>query len=87
MTANASTNAKIDATPAEMQKIENKPKNGAEILIQALQEQGVDIVFGYPGGAVLHLYDAMYKNPIRHILTRHEQGAIHAKRRICACFK
>lgn len=78
MTANASTNAKIDATPAEMQKIENKPKNGAEILIQALQEQGVDIVFGYPGGAVLHLYDAMYKNPIRHILTRHEQGAIHA---------
>ncbi len=44
MTANASTNAKIDATPAEMQKIENKPKNGAEILIQALQEQGVDIV-------------------------------------------
>lgn len=78
MTANASTNAKIDATPEEMQKIENKPKNGAEILIQALQEQGVDIVFGYPGGAVLHLYDAMYKNPIRHILTRHEQGAIHA---------
>src|SRR6185437_15813014 len=36
------------------------------------------IIFGYPGGAVLPIYDALYKNPIRHILTRHEQGAIHA---------
>ncbi|MED3660882.1 biosynthetic-type acetolactate synthase large subunit [Ureibacillus sp. FSL K6-8385] len=78
MTANASTNAKIDASPSGMQEVEKRPKNGAEILIQALHDQGVDIVFGYPGGAVLHVYDAMYKNPIRHILTRHEQGAIHA---------
>lgn len=55
-----------------------KPKDGADILVQALHDQGVDIVFGYPGGAVLQIYDAMYRNPIRHILTRHEQGAIHA---------
>lgn len=55
-----------------------KPKDGADILVQALHDQGVDIIFGYPGGAVLQIYDAMYRNPIRHILTRHEQGAIHA---------
>ncbi|GLC89208.1 biosynthetic-type acetolactate synthase large subunit [Lysinibacillus piscis] len=52
--------------------------DGADVLIQALHDQGVEIVFGYPGGAVLQIYDAIYKNPIRHILTRHEQGAIHA---------
>lgn len=74
MSANISTNDKIDAAPQQ----ENKPKNGSDILVQALHDQGVDIVFGYPGGAVLNIYDAMYKNPIRHILTRHEQGAIHA---------
>jgi len=53
---------------------------GAEILIKCLQEQGVDTVFGYPGGAVLNIYDALYKakNEIRHILTSHEQGAAHA---------
>lgn len=55
-----------------------KPKDGADILVQALHDQGVDIIFGYPGGAVLQIYDAMYRNPLRHILTRHEQGAIHA---------
>ena len=55
-------------------------KNGAEILIDALAEQGVDTIFGYPGGAVLNIYDALYKNSdrIRHILTAHEQGAAHA---------
>ncbi len=52
--------------------------DGADVLIQALHEQGVELVFGYPGGAVLQIYDALYRNPIRHILTRHEQGAIHA---------
>jgi acetolactate synthase I/II/III large subunit len=55
-----------------------KPKDGADILVQSLHDQGVDIIFGYPGGAVLQIYDAIYRNPIRHILTRHEQGAIHA---------
>ncbi|SHI27943.1 biosynthetic-type acetolactate synthase large subunit [Clostridium intestinale] len=54
--------------------------NGSEILIQCLIEQGVDTIFGYPGGAVLNIYDALYKyrNDIRHVLTCHEQGASHA---------
>ena len=55
-------------------------KNGSEILVEVLVEQGVDTIFGYPGGAVLNIYDALYKNSdrIRHILTAHEQGAAHA---------
>ncbi len=54
--------------------------NGSDILIECLKEQGVDTVFGFPGGAVLNIYDALYKarNEIRHILTSHEQGASHA---------
>ncbi len=52
---------------------------GAEIIIECLKEQGVDTVFGFPGGAILDLYDALYKHPeIRHYLTSHEQGAAHA---------
>lgn len=58
---------------------ESKQLNdGSAVLIQALKDQGVEVVFGYPGGAVLPIYDALYKNPITHILARHEQGAIHA---------
>lgn len=53
-------------------------KTGADLFIEALQKENVEIIFGYPGGAVLPIYDALYKNPIRHVLTRHEQGAIHA---------
>lgn len=54
--------------------------NGSEILTEVLIEQGVDTVFGYPGGAVLNIYDALYKykDKIKHILTAHEQGASHA---------
>lgn len=53
---------------------------GSDIIIECLKEQGVDTVFGYPGGAILNVYDALYKrrNEIRHILTSHEQGAAHA---------
>ena len=53
---------------------------GAEIIIECLKEQGVDTVFGYPGGAILNVYDALYKykDEIHHILTSHEQGAAHA---------
>lgn len=51
---------------------------GAEILLHCLKEEGVDTVFGYPGGAVLPIYDALYSSDIRHILARHEQGAVHA---------
>ena len=55
-------------------------KNGSDILMECLLEQGVDTVFGYPGGAVLNLYDALYKyqDRITHVLTAHEQGASHA---------
>ena len=53
---------------------------GSEILVECLKEQGVDTVFGYPGGAILNIYDALYKHSgeIKHILTSHEQGAAHA---------
>ena len=55
-------------------------KNGSEILVECLLEQGVDTVFGYPGGSVLNIYDALYKysDRITHVLTAHEQGAAHA---------
>src|ERR1700749_3120340 len=54
-------------------------QSGAEILLRALKDQGVEVIFGYPGGAVLPLYDAIFQqNHIRHILVRHEQGAVHA---------
>ena len=50
---------------------------GAKMVVQALIDQGVDTVFGYPGGAVLPIYDEIFKqNEIRHILVRHEQGAV-----------
>lgn len=52
---------------------------GAEIFVRCLQEEGVDLIFGYPGGAVLHIYDALYKQKeIAHVLVRHEQAAVHA---------
>ena len=54
--------------------------NGSQIFVEVLCEQGVDTLFGYPGGAVLNLYDELYKNAdrITHVLTAHEQGASHA---------
>lgn len=54
--------------------------NGSQILVEVLVEQGADVIFGYPGGAVLNIYDALYKNSdrIKHIITAHEQGAAHA---------
>jgi acetolactate synthase-1/2/3 large subunit len=52
--------------------------SGSEIIIQFLKDEGVEFIFGYPGGAVLHIYDALYaQNEIQHILVRHEQGASH----------
>ncbi|HNX93184.1 MAG TPA: biosynthetic-type acetolactate synthase large subunit, partial [Syntrophomonas sp.] len=51
---------------------------GADILLRCLQAEGVDVVFGYPGGQAITIYDALYNSPIRHILVRHEQGAAHA---------
>ena len=54
--------------------------NGSQIFVEVLCEQGVDTIFGYPGGSVLNLYDELYKNSdrITHVLTAHEQGAAHA---------
>lgn len=56
-----------------------KRMSGAEMIIKALADQGVEVVFGYPGGAVLPIYDALFKqNSVRHILVRQEGGAVHA---------
>src|SRR6059036_924978 len=51
---------------------------GADIVLQCLRAEGVDLVFGYPGGAIMPLYDALDGRGVRHILTRHEQGAVFA---------
>ena len=52
---------------------------GADILVRCLQDEGIDYIFGYPGGAALHIYDAIYKQDVvKHVLVRHEQGATHA---------
>jgi len=56
-----------------------KKRNGAEVVIEALLREGVEVIFGYPGGAVIPLYDVLYRTKeIKHILTRHEQAATHA---------
>ena len=68
-----------DTIPATRVDVQTPPMNGSEVVLQALVEQGVEVVFGYPGGAVLPIYDAIFKqDQIRHILVRHEQGAVHA---------
>ncbi len=65
--------------PAKRQISESQLMAGSEILIQALLKEGVDTIFGYPGGVLLNAHDVLYKIPqIRHILVRHEQGATHA---------
>ncbi|HIP60350.1 MAG TPA: acetolactate synthase large subunit, partial [Campylobacterales bacterium] len=52
---------------------------GAQMVIEAMKLEGVDTVFGYPGGAIMNVYDELYKqNDFKHILTRHEQAAVHA---------
>ena len=52
--------------------------NGAQAVLESLRKENVEVVFGYPGGAVLTLYDELYKMRFPHILTKHEQGAVHA---------
>lgn len=52
--------------------------NGAAVILKALERQGVEIIFGHPGGTIMPTYDALYDSPIRHILVRHEQGGVHA---------
>src|SRR5262249_13861216 len=67
------------AEQPEAKRNESRPMRGARILLEALMREGVDTIFGYPGGAVLHIYDELARvGPrLRHILARHEQGAIH----------
>ena len=68
-----------DTITATRVDVQMPPMNGSEVVLQALAEQGVEVVFGYPGGAVLPIYDAIFKqDKVRHILVRHEQGAVHA---------
>ncbi len=62
-----------------MDRIKGMELTGAEIVIRCLQEEGVEYVFGYPGGAVLYIYDELFKqDKVKHVLVRHEQGAAHA---------
>ncbi|HVL37009.1 MAG TPA: acetolactate synthase 3 catalytic subunit [Burkholderiales bacterium] len=62
-----------------MDRIKTSALTGAEIVVRCLQEEGVEYVFGYPGGAVLFIYDELFKqDKVRHVLVRHEQGAVHA---------
>src|SRR5574338_1338479 len=62
-----------------MDRAKTRTLSGAEIVVRCLQEEGVEFVFGYPGGAVLWIYDELFKqDKVRHVLVRHEQGAAHA---------
>lgn len=64
----------VDCNPTT----EPETMTGAQMLVEALKKENVEVIFGYPGGAVLPIYDAFYNSGLRHVLTRHEQGAIHA---------
>ena len=62
-----------------MDRVKTSTLTGAEIVVRCLQEEGVEYVFGYPGGAVLFIYDELFKqDKVKHVLVRHEQGAVHA---------
>ena len=74
------TKAEI-ASAAAAQQHTHSPQElmGSEILVKALQAEGVKYIWGYPGGAVLYIYDALYKqDTMQHVLVRHEQAAVHA---------
>src|SRR5213079_180287 len=67
------------AASAQPHPSSNAEPNGSEILVRCLQAEGVEVLWGYPGGAVLYIYDALYQqDTIRHVLVRHEQAAVHA---------
>ncbi len=65
-----------EAVESEAEKREEL--TGSEILLRSLIREGVEVIFGYPGGAVLPIYDTLYHEKVQHLLARHEQGAIHA---------
>ncbi|MEZ2716827.1 acetolactate synthase, large subunit, biosynthetic type [Niallia circulans] len=68
----------LQETAFENTKAQVKPLTGADLLLQALEKENVEFIFGYPGGAVLPIYDKIYDSKIFHVLPRHEQGGIHA---------
>src|ERR1700704_2877955 len=71
-------NKEMSITPSE-EVAEGMELTGAEIVVRALKDQGVRHIFGYPGGAVLPIYDSLFQdNELVHVLVRHEQGAVHA---------
>ena len=75
------TKAEIASAAAASSWMANQSQElmGAEVLIKALQAEGVQYIWGYPGGAVLYIYDALYKqDTMQHVLVRHEQAAVHA---------
>jgi len=79
----SAADAKRAATPDGRTQPHNTPPssepNGSEILVRSLQAEGVKYLWGYPGGSVLYIYDALYKQDhIQHVLVRHEQAAVHA---------
>ena len=69
-TSNASVETESSQTPRTL--------TGAQILMEVLKEEGVETIFGFPGGAVIDIYDELDKTDIQHVLVRHEQGAVHA---------
>ena len=76
---NASTDLKDSLIAPPSAALSTPLQNGAEIVLRVLREQRVEVIFGYPGGAVLPIYDALFKqNRVRHVLVRHEQAAVHA---------
>ncbi|WP_090397058.1 acetolactate synthase large subunit [Natribacillus halophilus] len=72
------TNVKVQTEKKAKEHADAKRMNGSQIVLRALAEEKVEMIFGYPGGAILPTYDEIYKMGIHHILARHEQGAIHA---------
>lgn len=77
--SNTSVKSQLPNKPSVVADSQDSELRGAEILIKSLQSEGVKYVWGYPGGAVLHIYDAFFKqDSIQHILVRHEQAAVHA---------
>ena len=75
----AGTNAGMDNKDQDATQDQTAAMTGAEAILKVLEEEGVDVIFGYPGGAVLPIYDALFQNnSIHHVLVRHEQAAVHA---------
>jgi len=70
--------SRVESQELEQEQPIQEMKTGAEMVIESLKREGVDVIFGYPGGAVIPIYDALYGSGLKHVLSRHEQGAIHA---------